>query len=166
MMNILRYLSYLVRHKWFVFLACCKLGIPWQGITHDLSKFRADEFWPYLRHFYLHEPEAIGFNRAWLRHIHRNPHHWQHWILHNDSGFVQMLPIPGKVVREMVADWIGASRAIVGKTSDPAVWYRANHYKMQMDLASRLYAEELLGIQRKPIEPSSGPPQDRQTKER
>lgn len=26
------------------------------------------------------------FNIAWLKHIHRNPHHWQYWILLNDNG--------------------------------------------------------------------------------
>lgn len=26
-----------------------------------------------------------NFNRAWLLHIHRNPHHWQHWVLINDD---------------------------------------------------------------------------------
>lgn len=31
-------------HKYWVFIYCCKLGIPWQGITHDLSKFSWTEF--------------------------------------------------------------------------------------------------------------------------
>ncbi|MFR1480703.1 MAG: DUF5662 family protein [Hydrogeniiclostridium mannosilyticum] len=26
-----------------------------------------------------------AFQRAWLLHIHRNPHHWQHWVLINDD---------------------------------------------------------------------------------
>lgn len=37
-MKTFKYLSYIIRHKWFVFIAACKLGIPWRGITHDLSK--------------------------------------------------------------------------------------------------------------------------------
>ncbi len=27
----------------------------------------------------------LGFNTAWLKHIHRNPHHWQHWVLFEDN---------------------------------------------------------------------------------
>lgn len=52
----LKYLSYVLRHKWFVFLAACKLGIPWLGIIHDLSKFRLSEWLPYARHF--HNPDG------------------------------------------------------------------------------------------------------------
>ena len=33
-----------LKHKYYVFIYCCKLGIPWQGITHDLSKFSWIEF--------------------------------------------------------------------------------------------------------------------------
>ena len=44
MNKYLKYLSYVLRHKWFVMLACFKVKLFWQGITHDLSKFLPDEF--------------------------------------------------------------------------------------------------------------------------
>jgi len=47
-----KYLKYLVKHKWYVFVECCRLGIPIQGIMHDLSKFRLSEFISYAQHFY------------------------------------------------------------------------------------------------------------------
>ena len=95
-----QYLKYIVRHKWYVFQECRKLGIIWRGITHDLSKFRLDEWLPYLRKFYgtwpkqtelnvyektyiwprTQEDVDMDFDRAWLRHIHRNSHHWQYWL--------------------------------------------------------------------------------------
>lgn len=49
---IFKYLSYVIRHKWYVYLACCERGIWWLGLIHDLSKFRWSEFMPYARHFY------------------------------------------------------------------------------------------------------------------
>jgi len=38
-MRYLKYLKYLLRHKWFVMLECFKEGLFWLGLTHDLSKF-------------------------------------------------------------------------------------------------------------------------------
>ena len=40
----MKYLLYLIKHKWLVFLECCKAGIPWRGILHDLSCFLPSEF--------------------------------------------------------------------------------------------------------------------------
>ena len=42
--NAFKHTKRILRHKYFVFKYCCKLGIPWQGITHDLSKFSPTEF--------------------------------------------------------------------------------------------------------------------------
>jgi hypothetical protein len=121
-----RYFRYVVKHKWYVFQACRKLGVPWLGVLHDLSKLWPDEFVPYARYFYGRPPggsparDAIrermqgNFDRAWLLHIHRNKHHPQFWVLRNDTDGVVFLEMPEKYVREMVADWIGAGMAIHG----------------------------------------------------
>ncbi len=50
------YLQYLLCHKWWVFWYCCLYGIPWRGIVHDLSKFRPDEWFPYVNAFYGPKP--------------------------------------------------------------------------------------------------------------
>ena len=64
----LRYFRSVLRHKWFVFLECCKLGIPWLGVIHDLSKFLPSEFIPYARWFYdrrlVIAVEPNGFKRG------------------------------------------------------------------------------------------------------
>jgi hypothetical protein len=115
------YLKYVIRHKWFVFVAGCRLGIPWLALLHDLSKFLPDEWRWYARHFYAPDGSkqtwqgkdgfyvAAGndtkFDRAWLKHIKRNKHHPQHWvrvswspcydgvenILLNDDGYATCL---------------------------------------------------------------------------
>lgn len=52
MTKYLKYLWYVIRHKWFVFLACCHRRMYWLGIIHDWSKLLPSEFFPYAKHFY------------------------------------------------------------------------------------------------------------------
>ena len=81
--------------------------------NHDNTKCWADEYEAYDRYFYPDEYEdnppfsqrVEEYHRAWLEHIHRNPHHWQHWVLINDNGFFTVLPMPEVYVIEMICDW-------------------------------------------------------------
>lgn len=142
-----RYLSYVVRHKWFVLVAGLKTGAPlWRLIIHDWSKFLPCEWFPYVRKFYgpKHPPHSSEwwkvreeFDRAWLHHQHANAHHWQHWVLREDDGATKVLPMPERLVREMVADWAGAGRAITGRW-DIFPWYTRTK-------AERLLHPETLG---------------------
>lgn len=82
-----QYLKYVLRHKWFVFKACLQLGVPlWIAILHDWDKFLPDEWLPYARTFYAPDgtkryQENVDFARAWMKHQHRNKHHWQYWLM-------------------------------------------------------------------------------------
>jgi hypothetical protein len=147
-----RYLVYVVRHKWFVLLAGMKTGAPmWRLLIHDLSKFGRREWGPYVSIFYgppsdtaeISVSRALAFDRAWLHHQHANPHHWQHWILRQDDGDVKVLRMPAALVREMVADWAGAGRAITGKWG-PSEWYWKNRDKMLLHPETRAQVERLL----------------------
>lgn len=77
---------------------------------HDRSKQNPDEYQPYDAYFYGKNRSAQvveDFDYAWLTHIHRNPHHWQYWILHKDDpneGTV-CLKMPDEFVIEMICDW-------------------------------------------------------------
>ena len=146
-----RYLKYVLKHKWYVMMECFKMGLYWRGIMHDMSKFRPDEFIPYARYFYgdyepwdkvkLHMPgpsyslskEGVkeAFDAAWLKHQKRNPHHWQYWLLQNDTDGLQILEMPKKYALEMICDWIGAGLAITGKR-DVWEWYEKNKDNMQL----------------------------------
>jgi len=164
----LRYLRSQIRHKWFVFLECVRLGIPWLGIVHDLSKFLPSEWIPYARYFYGEYPDwntmdAWGksyyggptkqscehdFNVAWLHHQHRNKHHWQRWILTMDSARgsskTTALPMPDKYRREMLADWHGAGRAY--GNPDTASWYLENKSEIRLHPSTMYWIEEQLGL--------------------
>ncbi len=134
------------------------MGIPWLGITHDLSKFLPSEFIAYTRCFYGDYPtwdevkrmsvfvktkESVknDFNRAWLEHQHRNKHHFQHWILHEDEGGVGIMPMPHKYLLEMVADWKGASKANGG---DVKKWYEKHKEQTLLTPEQGEYFEALL----------------------
>jgi len=163
------YAWYVTRHKWFVMWECFKRGLIWRGLTHDLSKLRPSEWFPYARYFYNKEAQngetlkafaLFGcaevapygyytkdrFNYAWLWHQHRNDHHYQVWILTEDSGKIFPLPMSEPARKEMIADWIGAGRAIMGKKSNTKEWYLKNRKHMNMHPDTRAWVESQLGI--------------------
>ncbi len=152
MRRYLVYLDYVLRHKAFVLLAGLRVGAPlWRLLTHDWTKFLPCEFGPYARYFY----EADGtkslrrgvdeeFALAWLHHQ-RNRHHWQAWISIGDDGGFEALPMPDDYAREMVADWMGAGRAITG-TWEAREWYLKNKEDMILHTTTRRKVEQLLGL--------------------
>jgi hypothetical protein len=104
------------------------------------------EWGPYVRTFYDKAKSVPGeFNKAWLHHQHHNPHHWQHWLLQNDDGTKTCLEMPEDLVREMVADWMGAGRAITGKW-EVATWYEKNKFKIQLHALTRMQVERLIEV--------------------
>ena len=151
MFNILKtflpYLRYVLRHKWYVLVECCKMGVPWRGIVHDWSKFSPAEWRPYALSFYgpweyEGRPQWLveAMDRAWLHHQHCNDHHWQHWVLVQDDDPTVALPIPDRVRREMLADWRGANRAQTGG-DHLAQWYAGHKDKMQLHPDTREWIE-------------------------
>lgn len=157
MIKHLEYLRYISKHKWYVMVECWKHGLIWRGFIHDWSKFLPSEWFPYVEYFHgksgvQHKEENRGksyqcgsnleFDRAWLRHIHRNKHHWQHYILIQDEDEDKALPIPRKYLIEMLCDWKGAGRA-QGKP-DTIAWYEKNKGKMIMADTSRQTLENIL----------------------
>lgn len=144
----LQYLNYVLRHKWFVFLECCKLGICWLGIFHDLSRFRPSEWFPYVAsqpYSKNNKPVKIteAFELAWNDHQHRNKHHWEYWVhfdYHNHE--MRILPIPDKYRRELLADWRGASRAKgFNSVTD---WYSKDGQQLKLHPDTREWIEAQL----------------------
>lgn len=159
-----KYAAYIFRHKWFVFKECRRLGVTWLGIIHDLSKFSPDEWVPYARYFYgkyqkvneivpaefrfsvlSQEDVDHDFDVAWLKHIHRNKHHPQYWVLREDSGKVKVLDMPECYLYEMLADWIGAGKA-QGNPDDVEVWYMKNREHILLSDFGRTWIEQELGL--------------------
>ncbi len=159
MKRYFKYLSYVLRHKWFVFHAARKLGITWLGIIHDLSKFSQAEFGLYARCFFnpdgskrevrdktgFYDPSKFdGFDMAWNNHQKHNKHHWEYWACIQITGELKPLPFPDKYRREMLADMRGASRALGFGVSIKA-YYEKNKDKMQLHPETHQWLEEHIG---------------------
>ena len=148
-----RYAKYLARHKWFVFVAGLRHGVPlWRLVIHDWSKFMPCEWFPYAKSFYGPQPRTtstkLAFDAAWLHHQHFNPHHWQHWVLREDSGDTKIIAMPVNFAVEMIADWCGAGRAITGKW-EAWTWYEKNKERIMLHPETRLLIEAVLRFERK-----------------
>lgn len=126
----MKYFWLTIRHKWFVFLAGLKTGAPlWRLVIHDWTKFLPSELPHYQRQFFGAHDDPQGFAAAWLHHQNHNPHHWEYWIPrtgHNRSTPPMPdndpLEMPWWACREMVADWLGASRAYEWQWPKPGSW--------------------------------------------
>lgn len=109
----------------------------WQiCLNHDHSKTEPDEYEAYDAYFYGGNRSfdvVQNFNKAWLLHIHRNPHHWQHWVLINDEpneGEI-IIQMPINYIIEMICDWWAFSWS-KGDLTEMFSWYeeRKNYIKM------------------------------------
>lgn len=145
-MKYLRYLWYVLKHKYYVFKGGRIFGVGlWQLIVHDWSKFLPSEWTPYVNWFHRTVNEdQDGFKKADLRedfekalnrHFNRNPHHWEYWLLYrgklgewvpqeNSGRGVVPQYMPEKYVREMLADWYGAGFAKDGVDNVQNWWYK------------------------------------------
>lgn len=113
----------LLFHKLCVLRAGLWTKAPlWLLLIHDRSKFYPSEFPHYARkHVGKDHSDKDGYLRCWVHHQNRNPHHWEHWVSRPKSSIFECpelnfkpAPMPMKYVREMIADWMGASRTYEG----------------------------------------------------
>lgn len=126
-----------------------KSDFDWQIIfDHDSSKFQPYEYVAYDAYFYgRNRSYAVvdSFRRAWLLHIHRNPHHWQYWVLINDDpgeGTV-CLEMPYNYIIEMICDWWSFSWT-KGDLSEIFSWYDEHSSYIKLAPKTRKTVEDIL----------------------
>ena len=117
----------LVRHY------CLKLGLVWQGLTHDLSKYSPTEFWRSVKYYQGYrspndaERIANGVSLSWLHHKGRNRHHFEYWIDYciAPDGKVYMggCKMPIRYVAEMFCDRVAACKVYQGAAYTDASAY-------------------------------------------
>ena len=123
-MHIREHLKTVNRHRRLVRRYCFKLGLYWQGLTHDLSKYSPTEFWRSAKYYQGfrspndQERSETGVSLSWLHHKGRNRHHFEYWIDYRIArdGTVSMggCKMPKKYVAEMFCDRIAACRVYQG----------------------------------------------------
>lgn len=130
----------ITHHRHIVCRECFAVGLYWQGLTHDLSKYSPTEFLVGARYYQgtrspnNAEREAIGLSTSWLHHKGRNRHHYEYWMDYcvrqtggiNGSGIIACR-MPLRYVIEMFMDRIAASKTYNGasyKDTDPLEYYQ------------------------------------------
>lgn len=156
-----QYDQYLARHR-----ANVKRGFDWlcenlphvmkdtleagwyTEFAHDQSKNEEDEYEAYDAYFYGNNRsyEVVqNYQRAWLLHIHRNPHHWQYWVLINDDpkeGEI-VLEMPYDYIIEMICDWWAFSWA-KGNLKEIFGWYDEHSKYMKLAANTRKTVDNIL----------------------
>ena len=130
------------RHRRLVRHYCLKLGLVWQGLTHDLSKYSPTEFWRGVRYFQgwrsPNDQERLenGVSLAWLHHKGGNRHHFEYWIdyCRREDGTIYIggCKMPMRYVAEMFCDRIAACRVYQGEAYTDASPY--DYYQRSKDL--------------------------------
>ncbi len=122
-MHIWKHFKTITHHRHLVRKGCFRVGLYWQGLTHDLSKYYPSEFWVGAKYYQgtrspnNAEREDIGYSSAWLHHKGRNKHHYEYWIdysLKAQPGGMLPCPMPDRYIAEMIMDRIAACKTYQG----------------------------------------------------
>ena len=120
-MNFWGHLKTVHRHRTLVRKYCFRLGLYWQGLTHDLSKYSPTEFIPSVRYFQGDRSPndmqryKFGYSSSWMHHKGRNRHHFEFWTDYDPKGSgIVGVEMPKKYVAEMFCDRLAASKVYRG----------------------------------------------------
>ena len=155
-MKIWKHFKTITYHKYLVMQGCFKVGLYWQGIFHDMSKYSPSEFWVGAKYYQGNrspnnaEREAICYSSSWLHHKGRNKHHYEYWIDYSTkdiAGGMAPAPMPSKYVVEMLMDRIAACKVYNGKdytSTSPWEYYKSGREKAPLHPETKRLLEKLL----------------------
>lgn len=125
-MGVWQHFKTVHHHRALVRKGCFRVGLYWQGLTHDLSKYSPTEF---LRgaHYYqgtrspnAAEREEKGYSEAWMHHKGRNRHHYEYWTdMNRQTKRYEPVDMPRRYLVEMVMDRRAACMTYQGKNYHP-----------------------------------------------
>ena len=114
-------------HRYLVMKGCFRVGLIWQGLTHDLSKYSLTEFWSGAKYYQgdrspnTAERAEKGYSEAWMHHKGRNRHHYEYWTdMNRQTRNYESIPMPRKYLVEMVMDRRAACMVYQGKAYHPS----------------------------------------------
>lgn len=121
-MKAIRHFNTITKHRHKVIAHCFRVGIGWQGLFHDLSKYTPTEFLAGAKYYQGNrspnerERELFGYSAAWMHHKGRNRHHFEFWTDYNPETKQNMpIKMPIKYVIEMFCDRVAASKIYQGE---------------------------------------------------
>ncbi len=117
-MHIWKHFKTITHHKLMVMKGCFSVGLYWQGLLHDLSKYMPSEFIVGAKYYQgtqspnNAERRRKGYSSAWLHHKGRNKHHYEYWMDYSAHAGDGIIParMPDRYVIEMFIDRIAASK--------------------------------------------------------
>ena len=142
-------------HRILVMQGCFKMGLYWQGLTHDLSKYSPTEFKTGVQYYQgdkspnAAEREAKGYSESWLHHKGRNRHHYEYWtdVTKDRSLGIVGIKMPAKYVAEMFADRVAACKTYEKDrytTMSPWRYYKRTKEYITIHPETRKLLERLL----------------------
>lgn len=150
-MHIREHLRTVGRHRRLVRHYCLRLGLVWQGLTHDLSKYSPTEFWRSAKYYQGYrspndqERLVNGVSLSWLHHKGRNRHHFEYWTDYSmDGSGISGVEMPKKYVAEMFCDRLAASKVYRGQDFQPGDPYQFFQYGKKKRLLMHPATSELL----------------------
>lgn len=154
MRNVWKHFKTITHHRRLVRHGCFRVGLYWQGLTHDLSKYSPIEFWTGVRYYQgtrspnTAEREAKGYSEAWMHHKGRNKHHFEYWTDYSPiTKRMSPVKMPLRYVVEMFCDRVGACKTYKGKaytSSDPYDYFMRGNAKNAMHPETAALLEKLL----------------------
>lgn len=116
MKKLFKHLKTVRIHRKWVRKYCFKMGLFWQGLTHDLSKYSLTELSMCKYYTGKGSPhqvarEVLGYSPSWIHHYHINKHHHMFWIDEAETGEIIPMKMPYKYLLESFCDMLGASKA-------------------------------------------------------
>ena len=149
-MKAIKHFITITRHRWLVRGGCFRVGLIWQGLTHDLSKYAPTEFRVGAKYFQgtrspnTAEREDKGYSEAWMHHKGRNKHHYEYWSdLNRQTRRYEYVPMPRKYLVEMVMDRRAACMVYQGKNYTPGAEMTYLENSMEKDLINPQTRREL-----------------------
>ena len=127
--NLKLHLKTINAHKRMVRKWCFKMGIPIQGLLHDMSKYSLKELSIYKYYTGVKSPhdaarKELGYSPSWYHHKCRNKHHWEYWV---DSIYDKTaVKMPYKYVIEMFCDNVGAGHVYNKEKWEPYMMLEYN----------------------------------------
>ena len=144
----LKLIKRILTHKYYVAKYCFQIGLYWQGITHDLSKFsftefsRAIKYWDDNISSLANECKILGYSQTFLHHRGRNPHHYEYWIHSLDDGGVPAR-MPKKYVLELICDYLAAAKTYGADPRKEYIWWAKQQSYMKIHKETKDYITEV-----------------------
>lgn len=144
----LKLIKRILIHKYYVAKYCFQIGLYWQGITHDLSKFsftefsRAIKYWDDNISSLANERRILGYSQTFLHHRGRNPHHYEYWIHSLDDGGIPA-KMPKKYVLELICDYLAAAKTYGANPRKEYMWWIRQQSHMKIHKETKDYITEV-----------------------